>query len=171
MAVACPSPSQDFSVTDQESVLPSHQRDPNVTRTGLPTSTCVHTKTRRRLTWERAPTLPALRNEKSRPGTAWGRPPPCRAGLTLGTRPLPRTPAPAGGERTRLRAAHGSSPRRVHSRRRPYLLLQPVVVLDDGGHGDVGALHVERDLRRGLLLPQKGTNRCVRPRRSPRSGR
>ena len=33
-----------------------------------------------------------------------------------------------------------------------YLLLQPIVVLHDGGHGHVGALHVERDLCRGLVL-------------------
>ena len=35
-----------------------------------------------------------------------------------------------------------------------YLLLQPIVVLHDGGHGHVGALHVERDLCRGLVLQQ-----------------
>lgn len=33
-----------------------------------------------------------------------------------------------------------------------YLLLQPIVVLHDGGHGHVGALHVERDLCCGLVL-------------------
>lgn len=37
-----------------------------------------------------------------------------------------------------------------------HLFFQPVVVLDDGRHGNVGALHVEGDVSRRLLLDQNG---------------
>lgn len=37
----------------------------------------------------------------------------------------------------------------------PHLFLQPVVILDDARHGDVGTLHVESDFSRRLVLQKQ----------------
>jgi len=54
-------------------------------------------------------------------------------------------------------------------RRSLYLFLQPVVVLDDARHDNVGPLHVECDVSRRLLLMEKTTNNKTTGEFSPRA--